>query len=174
MLVIKLIKIIFGILCIPAFVPVLAILVLIAMVRDARKVPFKDEDIKDIVETVFKPILEEELKLYAYVKIEYKENTTGTARGACAEVMADIYNIKIYRNRDLKSIIRTLAHEYRHVWQHTYNRNILKDYIDSDVDHDAYFKHPSEVDAREYANKFIASKRIKKLIEECSKTSMNK
>ena len=174
MIIVKILKVIIGILCMPIFIPALATVVVVAMVKDARRIPFKDEDIEDMIKCVFKPILEEELKIYGYVRIELKENTKNTTRGACAQVMADIYNIKIYQNRDLKSIIRTLAHEYRHVWQHTYNSNILKDYIDSDVDYDKYYKHPSEVDAREFANKFIASKRIKELMKECSKTSIGK
>lgn len=55
----------------------------------------------------------------------------------------------------LNKKLDTMLHEYRHAWQQYTMPSIFDDYVSSSDDYKAYYNHPSEVDARNYAKNNI-------------------
>jgi hypothetical protein len=51
--------------------------------------------------------------------------------------------------------VETMLHEHRHAYQYKHKLPMTKvQYVDASVDYQAYYNHPMEVDAREYAKAY--------------------
>ena len=67
------------------------------------------------------------------------------------------------------TVLSTMAHEMRHAWQRENNVYDLNDYISSDENYDDYYNQDSEVDARNYQNKFFTRELYNALVEAINK-----
>ena len=84
----------------------------------------------------------------------------------CIEDLMSTINDKIDFNWMFVKQIELVAHELRHAWQDANGKLNLTDYVNVDGgDHDKYWNHPIEKDARSYG--FRMAREIRDMVVEC-------
>lgn len=91
------------------------------------------------------------------------------------EYRYDVY-ITNAATMSVKEYAKTLAHELRHVWQYETGSELLccnnnTKYVNADDNYREYLLQPCEIDAREFADKFIEREDIIKLMIDIMKKS---